>query len=302
MLPASLAFSCPTIVLSGHLPRAHRRPLCPSCRPRRAPPIASAYPRGKAAREQGVYVPDTPLFVGAIVLLPEAERRHLRARRARPGDPLRLFDGRGAAAEATLSENGLSAEVVHVAAGAEDDADARVRVSVCVAAPKSAARADWAIEKLAELGVEEMLVVRAARSGAGGVPSEAKLARWARLAVAACKQSMRRAVPAVRCVGDFGDVASHVVQGYDVAVVLSPEGPPLLRVVGEAVAGGRQALKVLVVAGPEGGLTDAEEEALIAGGCVRGALGPGRLRVETAVVAAAAAIGMFADAMEDGKG
>jgi RNA methyltransferase len=92
--------------------------------------------------------------------------------------------------------------------------------------------------------------------------------------------------PAVRCVEDFGDVAAHEVQEYDVAVVLFPEGLPLLRVVGEAFAGGRRALNVLVVAGPEGGLTDADEEALIAGGCVRGALGPDILSVETAVVAA----------------
>lgn len=53
----------------------------------------------------------------------------------------------------------------------------------------------------------------------------------------------------------------------------------------------------LIIVGPEGGLTESEEDTLVASGARRVRLGGSRLRVETAAVAAAVAVGLARDAV-----
>jgi 16S rRNA (uracil1498-N3)-methyltransferase len=107
---------------------------------------------------------------------------------------------------------------------------------------------------------------------------------------------MQRRIPAVRAVGDLGHVMS-VLSAYEVVIVLSPDGLPLLTVLGESVK--TSGSRVLIVAGPEGGLSDEEERLLLGAGCIPAALGPRRLRVETAIVAAVATAGMYGETLPD---
>jgi 16S rRNA U1498 N3-methylase RsmE len=193
--------SAHAFVRCPHLFSATARPALPACRPPHNFVEASAYSRGKASRLQGVYVPDLRLVAGQSIEIPFAEQRHLRARRARGGDSLLLFDGCGHEADATLSMNGLSADVVLVRTGglgqrecqqndgsakeSEVDKCSMLAITVCCPPPKSSSRADWAVEKLTELGVEELLWMQTARGG--GAPSDGKMERWRR-ASRACRE------------------------------------------------------------------------------------------------------------------
>jgi 16S rRNA (uracil1498-N3)-methyltransferase len=274
---------------STSVTRGYQAPPCPAA-------SVAAYQRGKDAGSQGVYVPDELYFhPGALITLPVGEQRHLRARRVRFPALIRLFNGRGGTATATLCEGGDVARVIAPLPETGSVKACRLSLDVGFCVPRKASRADWAVEKLTELGVSTIICVDAERTSEP--VSEAKVARFRRLCVSAAKQSAQDIVPEVR-VADSGIEALTSVAGeYDISLVLSPDGAPLLQVLSDMAPPSTTSLSALIVAGPEGGFSDAEEARLVASGFVRAVLGPGRLRVETAVISAAAGIVLFADAL-----
>lgn len=175
-------------------------------------------------------------------------------------------------------------------------------LTAAVALPAAPASADWAVEKLTEVGVARILAIPTARAaGAAGGASvaaasvAARADRWRRLAVAAAKQSLRPVVPDVEVSPAWADVLALVaatagrgeavwvadVEGVELGALLFPRG-----------GGGVGPRGGLLLVGPEGGFTPGEVGDLVRGGGVLVRLGGGRLRVETAAVAAAAAIMM----------
>ena len=149
-------------------------------------------------------------------------------------------------------------------------------VTVAVALPKGE-RGDWAVQKLTEVGADEIVPLEARRSvvrwGAG---REARgMERLARVARAAAMQARRTRLPVL---GRPATV-SEVITAHPGAVCAAEPGggPPDL---------GRPVLLV----GPEGGWDGGElpDEAEIP----RVGLGPGVLRTETAAVVGASALVM----------
>jgi 16S rRNA (uracil1498-N3)-methyltransferase len=256
--------------------------------------VVASYKRGKADDSQGVYIGGAILEPGTLLPIPAEERKHLRARRATPGSVVRVLDGIGGAARAELDENLAYAIVLEtVPVSAPASVQKVPFLSICFSAPKSSSRADWAVEKLTEVGAGELLLVQTERSEGHGPPSQAKHERWSRLLIAAVKQSLRTSFPQVRFIGGIDDLIL-LIPMYGVALLLSPDGIPILSVLEEDHASSPSS--ILLIAGPEGGLTKDEEKRLECAGCVLACLGKQRLRVETAVVAACCAVGLFYDA------
>lgn len=299
-MSAAFAFAPPFSLGSfrrKHASLACRRDRVQSfpARARRRASLVSSYKRGKCAENQYVYVPTVERFSsGTVVPLPADEQQHLRARRVRSPALVRLFNGRGGSAMATLNDGGGAALVVEEVGGDKESCARRVALDVCLCVPRKPSRADWTVEKLTELGVGSILCVESARSGEP--LSDEKLSRLRRICVAAAKQSLQVLVPEVRARRGGLPGLGALTDRYDVCLLLSPDGMPILSVLGKALQATTGS--VLIVAGPEGGLSDVEEANLISYGFVRAALGPGRLRVETAVLAATAAVGFAVDALE----
>lgn len=130
--------------------------------------------------------------------------------------------------------------------------------------PVKGDRPEWAVQKLTELGVDRIVVLRAERSVVrwDGERAAGHLERLRRIAREAAMQSRRARLPEVT-----GVHAPHEVPG---AVLAQPGGRPLT------------AADHSVLCGPEGGWTDAER--VLVGQHV--GLGPHVLRAETAAVAA----------------
>ena len=211
---------------------------------------------------------------GQIVPLDPAQARHLvRARRLGDGATVVAFDDAGRAAPAVLCDRGgawtlrLTADATSNAGDAGDAA-----LTVYAAVPKGA-RADWMVEKLCELGVGRFVPLACARSVVE--PGGGKLARFARVAREAAKQSRRRGVMRVDA---LTPLAAAIDEACDSAAVLTTEQPGgLLWALAPAA----------VFVGPEGGWTPDELEAFAAAGVAPATLGETVLRVETAAVAAA---------------
>ncbi len=156
-------------------------------------------------------------------------------------------------------------------------------ITVVQAIPKGD-RGELAVEEMTEVGVDRIVPWAAARcvpvwQGARG---ERSLAKWRLTAREAAKQSRRAWLPEVTDAASAGLVA-QLISKAALAIVLEP---------GADVGLGRLSLPesgdLLVVVGPEGGITGEEGAAFRAAGAVACRLGPTVLRTSTAGPVAAA--------------
>jgi 16S rRNA (uracil1498-N3)-methyltransferase len=221
-------------------------------------------------------------------VLSGAEGRHAATvRRLRPGERADVADGAGLVAECVVA--GPSVDQ-HGAVGLELTVRARREVprpdpaiTVVQAIPKGD-RGELAVEEMTEVGVDRIVPWAAARSVPvwQGARGERSLAKWRMTAREAAKQSRRAWIPEVTAVASAAHVAQLASQAA-CAIVLEPGAPASL---------GRLSLPetgdLLVVVGPEGGITDEESAAFRAAGAVACRLGPTVLRTSTAGTVAAA--------------
>ncbi|MGV3569409.1 MAG: 16S rRNA (uracil(1498)-N(3))-methyltransferase [Ramlibacter sp.] len=220
-----------------------------------------------------------PLRPGLQLALPPGPARHVQVLRMQPGDPLRLFDGRGGEYDAVVEHMGRSEVRVEVGQHHPIECEPAVAVHLAVGMPANE-RMDWLVEKATELGVASVQPLLAERSvlRLAGERAQKKQAHWQGIAVAACEQSGRNRVPVVHAVQPLAAWLAQARAG----VVLS------LRAGTRPVAGLVGAADITLLSGPEGGLSPAEEEAAIARGWQPANLGARVLRAETAPLAALA--------------
>ncbi len=222
---------------------------------------------------------------GDTVTIEGDEAHHAVAvRRLRTGELVVLTDGAGTTATGPVSSTGkrtFAVEVTEVTSHARPEPS----MTVVQALPKGD-RGELAVEVLTEVGVARIVPWAAARSVAvwKGERIAKGLARWRSTAREAAKQSRRPWHPEVADLASTDDVAT-LVGGAALAVVLHEEAAEPLAGLTVPASG-----EVVVVVGPEGGLTDDEVAALTAAGARSVRLGAEVLRTSTAGVAAVSAL------------
>jgi 16S rRNA (uracil1498-N3)-methyltransferase len=235
------------------------------------------------------YVPD--LAEGAEMALPPTEAHHTaHVLRLAPGAAVELFDGCGRAAGARIATVRRGDVTVRVESVRGPVARPGPAVHLGFAVPKGS-RLDWLLEKATELGAAALRPVRFERSVAGaGEFSEAKREKWLAHAIAAAKQSGLDYLPTIEDPLPLEEFAA--AGGPGIYGDLAADARPIAEVLQSLAADGTQKLELglVVVVGPEGGLTDTERAALRAGGFTPVRLGHTTLRIETAAVAILAAI------------
>jgi 16S rRNA (uracil1498-N3)-methyltransferase len=216
-----------------------------------------------------------PLPPPGPAALPEEVARHLAVVRVRPGERLRLFDGAGLEAGATVVDTGRRGVRVEVEAARRVEREPGVRVELAIALPKGA-RAEWLFEHATEVGVAVFRPLRFARSQGG---RGERLPRWERIVAAAAEQCDRSRLPRIE-----EEVGLEALCGAaDLPAERYLAAPESTAALGPARTG-----RCLLVVGPEGGLAAAEAAALAAAGFAPRGLGPLILRTETAALVGAA--------------
>jgi 16S rRNA (uracil1498-N3)-methyltransferase len=205
-------------------------------------------------------------------------------RRLRAGEQVLLTDGRGTTVTGTVAETGKRRLVV-TADGVRTVPVPTPSFTVVQALPKGE-RGELAVEVLTEVGVATVVPWAAARSVAvwRGERATKSLARWRSTAREAAKQSRRAWFPEVADLATTDEVVA-LLSAAGVAVVLHEAAELSLSAVEVPDAG-----SVVVVVGPEGGLTDDELAAFERAGARGVRLGAEVLRTSTAGVAAVAAL------------
>lgn len=200
--------------------------------------------------------------------------------RVNAGDALEVFDGKGAAFDATVSD--VAAGAVTLVLGPSRAQPAARSVIVVQGLPK-ADKLELVLQKCTELGASAFIPAPARRSVAKlDGKADSKLERWRRIVEEAARQCGRADVPEIR---PPVSLEALVLDGVTV-LVLDEEARaiPLSHAVPDSNA------PLALVVGPEGGLDRAEVDALVSRGAIAVTLGPNVLRTETAALAALAVI------------
>lgn len=235
----------------------------------------------------------TPVFLvehlpeGTDLVLDGPEGHHAAAvRRLRAGEALLLSDGRGGLARCNVrgvDRNSVSLAVLD--RWTEPAPQPRV---VLAQALVKGDRGELAVELATEAGVDEVLPWRAERCVAKwetGPRGDKALARWRNTAREAAKQARRAWCPPVGEPLGTAALADRIRQA-ELALVLHESATERLTDVTLPASG-----DLVLVVGPEGGITDAELATLGAAGASAVRLGPTVLRASTAAAVALGALG-----------
>ena len=234
------------------------------------------------------YIPAIAEDAGRIVLRAEEHRHLAKSARVRAGEAVWLIDAAGRRALARVEKVGEESTELVVLENEEPEAP-RARVALAQALVE-AKTLETIVEKAAELGCTDVIPVVTARSlRASKEREDRKLERWARIVRAAAKQCKGRLVTSVHPPRTLGSLLRQPA-GERLLFLSEHGGRPLREVV--AGPGGPPASVVLLV-GPKGGWTAAEERDIRRAGYLAVSLGRRVLRAETAAIAGAAMIVHF---------
>ncbi|HEX4016579.1 MAG TPA: 16S rRNA (uracil(1498)-N(3))-methyltransferase [Frankiaceae bacterium] len=225
-----------------------------------------------------------PLPDTGRLTLDGAEGRHAATvRRLRAGERVDVTDGEGGLAECVVASAGKDRLELDVVTRSQASVP-EPRVVVVQALVKGE-RSELAVELLTEVGVDEIVPWQAQRCVAAWA-AERSARRWQQAAASSAKQARRALWPVVSGPATMQDIQGRI-RSSALALVLHEEVSERLTEVLDPPPGSGE---VLVVVGPEGGLTDEELDSFSAAGAHRVRLGPSVLRASTAGCAAAAVV------------
>jgi 16S rRNA (uracil1498-N3)-methyltransferase len=229
---------------------------------------------------------------GAFVLDGPEGRHAAQVRRLRVGESLVLTDGCGGWAPATVTAVGRGELSCDVRAG-EIEPPPLPKVTVVQALPKGE-RSELAVELATEAGADVIVPWSAQRCVARWDADRAERGqqRWRQVAAEAGKQARRTRFPRVEPLHSTSQVDERLRRvgssGGRVLLLHESATRPLRSVE-------LPDTEIVLVVGPEGGLTDRELADLTDAGGVPVRLGPQVLRTSTAAAVALGALGVLTD-------
>jgi len=225
---------------------------------------------------------DIPLTQVGELSLPPAAARHVQVLRLQPGGAITLFDGSGDEWLAEVLAMGRSEVKVRLLTRQSARRELAQDVTLAVVMPAND-RMDGIVEKATELGAAAIQPLMSERSvlRLQAERAEKKVAHWQGVAVAACEQSGRCVVPRIAPVMSL----NAWLQGLGPASTGQQRRWLLSPTAAQPLSAQAAAAQTLVLSGPEGGLSQAEEDAARAQGFLAMNLGPRILRADTAPLA-----------------
>lgn len=246
---------------------------------------------------------------GTAFALGEGPSRHVQVLRMQPGDGLRVFDGQGREWQAEVTEMGRKVVQVRVLHALENNRELPVKVTLAVGMTAND-RMDTLVEKATELGAHAIQPLLCTRSvlRLDGERAAKKVTHWQAVAVSASEQCGRAVVPQVLPVmtsmawlqqaGQALGAPSWQARGVLSLREAAPVGRWLDGIVADQPVSLAAAARAnwCFFSGPEGGLTQEEEDLALSAGWQAVSLGRRVLRADTAPLAVLSVIAAATEA------
>lgn len=225
------------------------------------------------------------LHSGSLIELDDQASHHLaRVLRAKVGDALVLFNGEGGEYQALITS--IDKKSVTAKLGLLIEREAESPLKLCLAqAISRGEKMDYTIQKAVELGVHQIVPLFTERCSVklDEEKRQKRLQHWQSIVVSACEQSGRNRLPTLLPPQNLNQWLKTAQADH--CFVLAPQSGYQLK-----TGSVQKNSSVILLIGPEGGLSEAELAIVTARGFLSLNLGPRVLRTETAAVAALTAL------------
>ncbi len=231
-----------------------------------------------------VYTPQA-LQPGLTLNLTPAAAHHVgRVLRLEAGAPLILFNGEGGEYEARIVASNRAGVLAMVERHRPLERESPLRITLLQGISRGE-RMDYTLQKATELGIHRIVPIQCERTGVrlDAARAAKRGEHWRGILISACEQSGRDRLPELAPPQALAQALPSLTDSPALCLLLDPRGQHGLR---ELAA----QMQIVLLAGPEGGLTPAEMDAAAAVGFQGIRLGPRILRTETAAVAMLAAL------------
>lgn len=229
---------------------------------------------------------------GLVRLRPDEAHHLANVLRLTAGERVELFDGKGALAQAVITDITRKAVTLQVENIHNEPARTSGRIVIAASIAKGQ-RFDWMITKCTELGVDHIVAIvfeHTVKLAKGTSTTQ----RYDKLAIAAVKQCGRIFLPKITGPADLQQTLSLLNNNYpDARLIFGVLNPQAESVVELA----RDGKDIIAFVGPEGEITCEEENLLTSAGAREVRLTDTTLRIETAAVALAAILCATRDAV-----
>jgi len=216
-----------------------------------------------------------------IAMIRDDEFKHLtRVVRKKAGEHVILLDGEDNSYDAVIRSVGRDHAECEILQRTHRLHEPAIEVTLAVSILRNPARFDVLVEKATELGVRTIVPLLCERT----IPKREKHSRLEKIALSAMKQCGRAYLPKIFPLSSFDDMVDGA-GNYSLRLLPHEQSESSASLAG-LLARHPGAASVLIVIGPEGGLTDEEVARAVAKGFHAVSLGPRRLRTETAAIAA----------------
>ncbi len=234
----------------------------------------------------------TRFFVEPDALLPDflvltgENAQHAKVLRLKCGEEMLVCDGQGREALCVVSDVSDGQYGLVVKHRQSSETEARIRVSIYMAFPKSD-KLEHVVQKATELGAYEIVAFPSARcvSRPDEKSLKKKLERLQKIAASAAEQSGRGRIPEVLALSSYKAALERAAKADKALLFYENERATTLRM---AMAGEYETVSLLT--GPEGGLEPSEVEQAVNAGMQICTLGRRILRCETAPLCALSAV------------
>lgn len=227
-----------------------------------------------------VYQP-TSFSVQATIRLEEKASHHLvRVLRAKMGDQVTLFNGKGGEYAAIVTHIDKKRVEVNITSFLPREVESPIQIHLAQGLARGE-RMDFIVQKAVELGVHKIspLLTERCNVKLDAEREEKRAQHWRAIAASACEQCGRNRIPDITLPTSFAAWLPTIKA--DQRFVLSPHVQNKLPTRSMALPA-----SIMLLIGPEGGLSDAEINAAIQHGFLPLNLGPRVLRTETAPLVA----------------
>ena len=216
-----------------------------------------------------------------VCVLSGSEARHLASvLRLKKGEQVELFDGRGVVADAVIKDIAGKKVILDILNIQTIEQRTHGRIIIVVSIAKGE-RFDWLVEKCTELGIDRISPVIFERTVKFATGAQS-IQRWHNLSVSAAKQSGLNLLPIIDDPAPLKEVLNKFKMDFPSSDILL--GQPDLQAF-PIMQYSFCDIDVVVLIGPEGGLTAAEQQFCLEAGIKPVRLASSILRVETAALA-----------------